>query len=172
MAFKVIVERTKQDFLQFHRLHKKLHYKVFYLIVNIVVVLLIAVLLAGAVFLSVYGLWSATLIRHYVFLSILFPLWALVGRFNAWTAFRNQLQAGPLTMEFADVEVRVFADRMKEQYAYSAFRELVHWRETYYLYVDKKHCILLPERCFKEGDPAAFSGFIAAKTGLEIKELK
>ena len=32
--------------------------------------------------------------------------------------------------------------------------------------------IVIPERCFIQGDPAAFGAFLAEKTGLEVKEIK
>ena len=61
---------------------------------------------------------------------------------------------------------------MNAQYAYTAFSALYHSRGNYYLYVDKGHAFVLPERCFTRGDPAEFGAFIAEKTGLEMKEIK
>ena len=61
---------------------------------------------------------------------------------------------------------------MDGKFAYSAFKELYHSGAAYYLYIDKAHAIVLPERCFTQGDPAAFGSFIAGKTGLEVKEIK
>ena len=61
---------------------------------------------------------------------------------------------------------------MDGKFAYSAFKELYHSEGAYYLYIDKAHAVVLPERCFTQGDPAAFGPFIAEKTGLEVKEIK
>ena len=61
---------------------------------------------------------------------------------------------------------------MDGKFAYSAFKELYHSEGAYYMYIDKAHAAVLPERCFTQGDPAAFGPFIAEKTGLEVKEIK
>ena len=73
---------------------------------------------------------------------------------------------------FGDEEVQQKLNDMDGKFAYSAFKELYHSKGAYYLYIDKAHAVVLPERCFTQGDPAAFGRFIAEKTGLEVKEIK
>jgi hypothetical protein len=73
---------------------------------------------------------------------------------------------------FDDDAVQQKLNDMDGKFAYSAFKELYHSGAAYYLYIDKAHAIVLPERCFTKGDPAAFGRFIAEKTGLEVKEIK
>lgn len=48
---------------------------------------------------------------------------------------------------------------------YHAFERLYHYRDRYFLFVDKLHAYILPEDRFVVGDSADFRAFIEAKTG-------
>ena len=61
---------------------------------------------------------------------------------------------------------------LSTDFGYDAYCDLVHYRDTYYLYIDKRKAQIIPERCFTQGEPAAFGPFMADKTGLQVKEIK
>ena len=63
------------------------------------------------------------------------------------------------------------AATISTDFGYDAYCDLVHYRDTYYLYIDKRKAQIVPERCFTQGDPAAFGSFMAEKTGLTVKEI-
>ena len=74
-------------------------------------------------------------------------------------------------MAFTQEHVTIGTEEKKDAFPYVSFTELYRFRRSYYLFVDKNKPVILPERCFVEGDPAAFGAFLAEKTGLEVKEM-
>ena len=52
---------------------------------------------------------------------------------------------------------------------YHAFERLYHYRDRYFLFVDKLHAYILPEDRFVVGDSADFRAFIEAKTGKTVE---
>ena len=69
-----------------------------------------------------------------------------------------------------------------ERYGYGEISEVLHSAANmaYYLFLEhedrklgsQRFSFIFPERCFTQGDPAAFGAFLAGKTGLEVKEIK
>ena len=57
-------------------------------------------------------------------------------------------------------------------YEYGAIENAYHYNDAYYLFINRQQALVIPERCFTQGEPAAFGAFIAEKTGLEVKEIK
>ena len=55
---------------------------------------------------------------------------------------------------------------------YSWIKRITHGLGIYLLWHSRTQFVTLPERCFTEGDPAAFGSFIEEKTGLKLKEIK
>ena len=68
---------------------------------------------------------------------------------------------------FGDEEVQQKLDDMDGKFAYSAFKELYHSKGAYYLYIDKAHAIVLPERCFTQGAPPPSAALSPEKRGLK-----
>ena len=81
--------------------------------------------------------------------------------------FKGQVQIG-----FEDGGVRHETDLNQSVISYEVFTDIYHWRETYFLFIDKTVAYILPERGLVEGDLASFGAFLEQKTGLIIKELK
>lgn len=52
---------------------------------------------------------------------------------------------------------------------YHAFERLYHYRDRYFLFVDKLHAYILPEDRFVVGDSVDFRAFIEAKTGKTVE---
>ncbi len=173
MNYEVKTELTKEDFRDFLELHKKIASRPLYLIGRIITVLavLLAVVLAGLII--AFRLWNDrdVMLRMLVFV-VLLALLPLVSRFTAAQAYKANRSLLSGRYCFGEEQIEAGAESMTAQYAYSALTALYHSRGVYYLYVDKAHALVLPERCFSSGDPASFGAWIAVKTGLEMKEIK
>lgn len=59
-----------------------------------------------------------------------------------------------------------------QNFEYAGISDVYHHGNSFYLLMPYRVAMILPERCFTQGDPAAFGAFIAEKTGLEVKEIK
>ena len=173
MRFEVETELTKQDFLAFYRLNQKAHARAVTLLVRILGIAAYVLGLVLTVLMVIFRLWeSGEVLRAYCIFILMLAAWPLVDRFMISQMYKANSSMLKGEYRFNDDEVLTGADHMSGRYAYTAFRELYRSRDAYYLYIDKGHAVILPERCFTQGDPAAFGRFIAEKTGLEVKEIK
>lgn len=59
----------------------------------------------------------------------------------------------------------------ESSYPYSAVIGAYHYRERYFLFLDRRHAILLPERALIRGDPTGLKDFLEKKMGKEIIQL-
>lgn len=173
MKFEVKTDLTKQDFEAYYQLNQKVHAPAAFMVNKyggiagvILAVVLTIVILA-------YRLWTSksVMIPYCIFMVLLIAL-PFVNRWllnRMYEASRSSLKA---EYRFGDSGVESTTETSKNVYTWFAFCELYHSGAYYYLYVDKAHAIVLPERSFTQGEPAAFGPFIAEKTGLEVKEIK
>lgn len=91
------------------------------------------------------------------------------SRLNAWGARKQALQAENLTMKFSGEGLTQSSSKATALVPYSAFERLYHYRERYFLFVDRLHAYILPEDRFAVGDSADFRAFIEAKTGKTVE---
>ena len=75
-------------------------------------------------------------------------------------------------MDFGEQEANIRNRTSQTIYQYSGFDSVCHSDGAYYLFINRQQALVIPERCFVEGDPAAFGAFLAEKTGLEVKEMR
>ena len=173
MIYEAKTELTKEDFQAFLSLHKKIASRPLYVFSRVMMGLAVLLALVLAVLIIVFRLWNErdVMLRMLVFVALLLLL-PLVSRFTAAQAYKaNRSMLGGRYC-FGEEQIEAGAESMNARYAYSALSALYHSKGVYYLYVDKAHAFILPERCFTTGDPASFGAWIAAKTGLEMKEIK
>ena len=81
------------------------------------------------------------------------------------------LRTKPLRI-FTDDAIESELSDVYQRFAYSVVSSIYYREGTYYLFLSINAVMILPERCFTQGDPAAFGAFLKEKTGLEIKEIK
>ena len=91
------------------------------------------------------------------------------NRLNAWGARKQSLQVENLTMKFSDEGLAQSSSKAAASVPYHAFERLYHYRDRYFLFVDKLHAYILPEDRFVVGDSADFRAFIEAKTGKTVE---
>lgn len=93
-------------------------------------------------------------------------------RGTAWRSKRMMVNGGEevaVTLEPDGVRGK---SKMGEDFClYTAVIGAYHYRERYFLFLDQRHAMLLPERALTQGDPAGLGSFLREKLGKEIKEL-
>ena len=85
------------------------------------------------------------------------------------------------TVTFEENGISFSAGEETERYGYGEISEVLHstGNMAYYLFLEhedrelgsQRFSFIFPERCFTQGDPAAFGRFMAEKTGLTVKEI-
>lgn len=119
-------------------------------------------------------LWSDREISDLTATLLLFGGLCLVlgffrNRLNAWGARKQSLQVENLTIKFSDEGLVQSSSKAAASVPYHAFERLYHYRDRYFLFVDKLHAYILPEDRFVVGDSADFRAFIEAKTGKTVE---
>lgn len=119
-------------------------------------------------------LWSDREISDLTATLLLFGGLCLVLGFfrnclDAWGARKQSLQVENLTMKFSDEGLAQSSSKAAASVPYHAFERLYHYRDRYFLFVDKLHAYILPEDRFVVGDSADFRAFIEAKTGKTVE---
>lgn len=61
---------------------------------------------------------------------------------------------------------------VSSEFRYEGIQAIFHKKERYFLRMDERRFIVLPERNFTTGDPVQFADFIQQKTGLTVQYLK
>jgi len=173
MEFEVKTNLTQKDFLAFYELHQRLHtrYGLLFSRGGCMIAMMLAVVLTVMMF--ALHLWGsgAALVLYIIFMLLLIALPAV----NLWLLQRLYKANSDLLRgeyRFDDKGDWTQTEHMQGIYTWYAFGELVHSGRRYYLYVEKDRAIVLPERSFTRGDPAAFGPYIAEKTGLQMKDIK
>ena len=177
MRFEVKTELTKQDFNALLTLSKKKasrFVRILTISLKVLAILLGVGLVAEIIVLRVWD--NGPLVRrvglYLILLLIWLVLWPLFQRILAGKMLETNSKQLNGTFLFTEDEIQESMEHMSGNYAYTSFWKIFHSQGIYFLYIDKGHVFILPERCFTQGDPAAFGSFIAEKTGLEVKEIK
>ena len=93
-------------------------------------------------------------------------------RFSAWRSSRMQLKdTGEITVTLDDAGVREQGRKGEGFYPYASFIGCFHSRGRYFLFLDKKHAVILPEAAMAVGDPAGLGARLAEKFGGPIPEV-
>lgn len=137
----------------------------------VLTLLALAYLAVGGVMLSGGSiLWGAILIVAGVLFAAL-SLFYHQG--TAWRSKRMMAEdTGDFTVELEEESVRGRSEKGESAYPYSAVIGAYHYRERYFLFLDQRHAMLLPERALTQGDPASLKPFLEDKLKQEIVELK
>ena len=175
MTFHAKLEYTAEDFLNYARIHRRTHQKVMLVLRPLIFVLFVG----DAAFLMMLAFRYERVDFFDLFLAVLTLALAvfyfLIDRIRARATLKLRRKTyGEMDLSFDEEGAAAQSVNFQSQYLYPAFTELFYSRtfETYYLYINKHQAIVLPERCFTQGDPAAFGPFLTEKTGLEMKEIK
>ena len=168
MEFHAAVEYTKKDVKAYQRFHRKTKRRVFNIVLTVLFVLA-AILLAPVIVIDIRNGNAGDIIARTAVFALLIALYFLRDSINAHAMLKRRVK-GTEHMEyvFDDECFKVDCSALKEQYGYEAFKELYRVKGIFLMYVDKRHAVILPERCFTLGTPDDFVRFIAGKTGKTI----
>ena len=172
MDYQAELTYTLKDFRQFEKVHQKLRTKSLYVLAKILMAAATGMLVFLLVFATVRGLWQTDLAPYILLLLVMFPFYFLLKEVRVRAALKAANAQGPVRIRADETGVHAEAKGISSDFAYTAYCNLAYCRGTWYLYLNKRQAQILPERCFTQGDPAAFGAFIAEKTGLEVKEIK
>lgn len=90
----------------------------------------------------------------------------------AWRSKRMMVAGeGAFTVELEEKSVWGRSEKGESAYPYSAVTGAYYYKERYFLFVDKRHAMLLPERGLVEGDAMALKSFLEERLKKEIKEI-
>lgn len=96
-------------------------------------------------------------------------LFVFKNRVNAWASRRNTAKMENLTIKCSDDGITEKSTEMLVQVPYTAIARVFHYRQRYFLFVDKRRAYILPEAHFVVGDPRDFASFITEKTGKTVE---
>lgn len=170
MAFRATLERTTADFHDYRQMHRKLHFRVGRILCNVIWVIGVLALVLVVVAATAFRFWDLPMVLSVIVYALLLVFYLTMDWVLGYVSVKLQLK-GPLELNFAEEELQVTSPKLREQYPYGSITEITHYKRCYYLYLDKNHAIMLPERCFTEGDPKAFGAFIAEKSGVPVQEM-
>lgn len=133
--------------------------------------------LLGAAYLAIGGLmlfhqsWAVGIVLFAA--GLLFTALSLFYHQGiAWRTKRMMVEGeGDFTVELEEESIRGKSEKGESAYPYSAVIGAFHYKERYFLFLDKRHAMLLPERALIKGDRTVLNGFLTEKLGKEIEEI-
>ena len=153
MPFRAELCYTRQDMKQFDKVHQMLRYGVWYSICNLLLVLGCIAVLGSAVLSLVLGTWHEEW-YYLIFVVLMLALLIAMKVLRVNASYKSANAQGIVTLTVDERGLHAAAVTLSTDFGF-----------------DKGHVFILPERCFTQGDPAAFGRFMAEKTGLTVKEI-
>ena len=77
-----------------------------------------------------------------------------------------------ITRSFSEKAIECEIPHLMQFFEYAAIAKAYRYKDCYYLFTDSRTVMIIPERCFTEGDPAAFQAFLEEKTGKQVKVIR
>jgi hypothetical protein len=173
MDFEVRTDLSREEFEAYYHFNQRVHAPFIYWFGKIggIVAVLAAIILT--VDIVVNRLWTNRQIMtpYCIFIVLLIAL-PFVNRWMISRLYKANSTMLKAEYRFGGSGVRTGTGEASSIYTWPAFRELYHSKGVYYLFIDTNHAMILPERSFTQGEPAAFGPYMAEKTGQEMKEIK
>ncbi len=172
MAFRAELSYTRRDMRQYDKAYKMLRNRFLTQAMNVLLTALVFIVTGGIVLLLVLDRLDGELAKYALIFFALIVLWVALNEFRFFETSRALNRQGPAVLSVDDGGVRVVMGGVRSEYEFDAFTDIARDRDAYYLYISKASAVMIPERCFTVGDPAAFGAYIEQKTGLKLKEIK
>ena len=169
--FQFQFEFTLEDMDTFSRMMAKTYRRKKVLIYRVVLALLaVAYLVMGGLLLfvgrTVFGLF---MIVGGVFFATRFLF------YHRWVARRaiRGMKEGSVgtTVTLEEERIHDKDEKMESVYPYGSIDNGYHYRDRYFLFLDKRRALILPERGLTQGDLGCLKKFLEDKIGKEIVEL-
>ena len=167
-AYTVLTQADIKNYLRFwHRwAQRKAYFRMIFVLAVMFIALLTFTILWDGFSLAAFQKYS---VFWGLFLGVVYVFYAL-HRIDAKRA--QVLTKYSFLRIFRDDAIESILPDVYQRFEYAAVQSLCHQNHCWYLVMSVNTVIILPERSFTQGDPAAFGTFIAEKTGLEVKEIK
>lgn len=92
---------------------------------------------------------------------------------TAWRIKRMMVEGeGEFTVMLGEESVHGKSVKGESSYPYSAVVGAFYYRERYFLFLDKRHAMLLPKRALIQGDASQLEAFLTEKLGKEIAKIR
>ena len=172
MRFQIQSDYTRDEYRNLYRVALKTRYRS---IRNIMYATIVVVVLLLA-----FSFW--TLLRGggriHLVVSVLFMLLVLLypliimrsAEGKGWQSYQNTF--GHPTLILDEDGLEKITESGSQRFAYADVTGIYRGGGMYLLMMKNSRGYILPERCFAEGDPAAFGPFVEQKCGLPVKAIK
>ena len=171
MEFQIKSRLTKEDIRQYLRFWNRTMNGM----VNRRIMIGTALLLASLLFLGfrAEGGFFAGFQKYGILWGLFFGIVYFLLIRNYWDYKRmSALMEIELERNFRERGIESIQPFTIQYYEYAGITDIYHNGNGFYLIMPFRVGMILPERCFTQGDPAAFGAFLAEKTGLKVKEIK
>lgn len=116
--------------------------------------------------------WSLTVLA-----ILLGLLWLYMGVFYYQRRVRGSRRMtmkdiGQISVSFSDEGVEEQSNKGRVNYRYDAFVGAYDYCERWFLFLDKRHAIVLPRAAMTAGEPEAFAAFLEQKLQNEVIHIK
>ena len=171
MHFRAELDYTLKDVRQYWKAHQLFRGKALYYISWLLIAVVAVLVVSVGTILIVNRLFHSELVWYYVLMLVFLAIYYVFREVRVRGTLKSLGAQGVITLTADDDAMHAKAAALSSDYSYRAFQDIVHFKQSYYLYIDKRKAMIVPERCFTEGDPAAFGAFIGQKTGLKIRNI-
>ncbi|MCI8475371.1 MAG: YcxB family protein [Oscillospiraceae bacterium] len=138
--------------------------------------ILLAVLTVGYLVLGILAFAGGGWIPGLILILVGVFFGAVAVLYHQGSALRSRRMLlkgmGSITVELTEEGIRGQSGKGEDHYPYSSVIGACHYGGCYFLFLDERHAILLPERAQTQGDPVALKIWLEEKLGKEIVEVR
>ena len=96
----------------------------------------------------------------------------LYHRWSARLTRRRMMEGtGAMTVTLEEERISDKNEKAESTYPYSSIIGAYHYQERYFLFIDKRRALILPERGLTQGDMGSLRSFLEDKIGNTVVEL-
>lgn len=171
MQFRAELDYTLKDVRQYWKVHQLFRGKALYYISWILIAAVAVLVISVGAILIVNRLFHSELVWYYVLMLAFMGFYCVFREVRVRGTLKSLTAQGVITLTADDAGMHAKADALSSDYSYQAFQDIARYKGACYLYIDKRKAMIVPDRCFTRGDPAAFGAFMEEKTGLKIRDI-
>ncbi len=172
MQFFARIEYTIKDYTQFQRVYRWHRSVLLHFLVNVFWLIILIEFLGLSYLILTDKQFASTFLVNYLMLLCFITICVLLFFLRSRASLKKLIGNGEIRFNADETTIIAETDKIRNQIHYSAFCDFVFFKDTFYLFLDKKSALIIPKRCFLEGDPEEFRTFFSDKTGIKMKVIK
>ena len=103
-------------------------------------------------------------------------VWTFLGlfyyRYGAWRSHRMTLKnVGSIIISLTEHDIVEVSQMSDARFGYDAVRELYFYRDTYFLFLDRRHALILPLAKLSSGQAELLEQELSSRCGKTLKKL-